>query len=897
MAEIFVGSVNVGVVPNARNWERDLRRQLVPSAGVVGDEVGQQMSRKITDNMGKAGDKSAGAFSDTFQKRLRAALEKLPKAKLDADASLADRKIDLVRTRLEALSKKKIGVDMDANQAMEQLGIVEAELRKVQESSKDIELSFNTLHAREQLAMLKHEAAKAGNDTGLSLAENILGRIGMVGASSGAGAGQSGGISIAGMGPMGIAIAGALGLFALPFIAEAASAGIVTAFGGAIGAMAGIGAARNPEVAQTFTDMKDRVLQDFEIIGMSWVPVLEGILNTAKQTMDTLTPVFQHAADTIAGPFRQFGQQFIRAFAQPEVQKSIQAVADAFAQILNAITPQLANWMREFANAITDIANTLAKHPEDFARFINFLVQVAVFAVRALGWLTELAMYMTGRFSKNVHDMAHTWDVITNSMHKAWSKTINEMRLAWDQMCSDFHRAWSATTNRIHITWSATVNGIHQAWSDTLNFLHKSWSAFVNFFTGSAEVIHKEWSQLCNNIHRAWSTTINFIHDAWDGAVRWVEKRISDMWGVVHKVFGDILKAASWAFGWIPGIGPKLTDASNKFNGFKNNVNNSLAGIKDRTVNVGVNMTDKSSSIASPGFRAQYGKALGGYISTGTGPTSDDVPIWASRGEYMMPASSVSHYGLGFMDSIRSMRFAAGGLIPGLHLPSSGQIHASIWGQLSSFVSSAWHAIGGFFSRLVHGGSGGVQQWTATVSKALSMLSMSQGLIGRILYQMQTESGGNANAINLTDINAQMGDPSRGLMQVIGSTFAAYHVPGTSWNIYDPLANIAAAINYARHRYGPSLGALGSGHGYAEGGLVMDSGGWLPPGASTVFNFTGRPEQLLRADMLPRGGDGAVAYHAHFDGLTGAAIEAHVQTAFTAMALTQGALSRSGRRM
>ena len=61
---------------------------------------------------------------------------------------------------------------------------------------------------------------------------------------------------------------------------------------------------------------------------------------------------------------------------------------------------------------------------------------------------------------------------------------------------------------------------------------------------------------------------------------------------------------------------------------------------------------------------------------------------------------------------------------------------------------------------------------------------------------------------------------------MIGATFSAFHVPGTSWNIYDPLANIAAAINYARARYGPTLMSggmgMGSGHGYATGGLVRE---------------------------------------------------------------------------
>ncbi|MEU6664136.1 transglycosylase SLT domain-containing protein [Streptomyces sp. NPDC046821] len=64
------------------------------------------------------------------------------------------------------------------------------------------------------------------------------------------------------------------------------------------------------------------------------------------------------------------------------------------------------------------------------------------------------------------------------------------------------------------------------------------------------------------------------------------------------------------------------------------------------------------------------------------------------------------------------------------------------------------------------------------------------------------ESSGNPNAINNWDINAINGIPSKGLLQVIPPTFAAYHVAGTSWNIYDPVANITAAANYAADKYG-----------------------------------------------------------------------------------------------
>ncbi|MBO8186057.1 transglycosylase SLT domain-containing protein [Streptomyces spirodelae] len=64
------------------------------------------------------------------------------------------------------------------------------------------------------------------------------------------------------------------------------------------------------------------------------------------------------------------------------------------------------------------------------------------------------------------------------------------------------------------------------------------------------------------------------------------------------------------------------------------------------------------------------------------------------------------------------------------------------------------------------------------------------------------ESGGDPRAINNWDINAINGVPSKGLLQVIKPTFDAYHVEGTSWDQYDPVANIVAACNYAADRYG-----------------------------------------------------------------------------------------------
>jgi hypothetical protein len=90
------------------------------------------------------------------------------------------------------------------------------------------------------------------------------------------------------------------------------------------------------------------------------------------------------------------------------------------------------------------------------------------------------------------------------------------------------------------------------------------------------------------------------------------------------------------------------------------------------------------------------------------------------------------------------------------------------------------------------------------IDQALNIMHKNHipGSYDGIKRNIMRESGGNPQAINLWDVNAKNGVPSKGLLQVIPPTFSEYHVSGTSKNIYDPVANIVAACNYAADRYG-----------------------------------------------------------------------------------------------
>lgn len=155
-------------------------------------------------------------------------------------------------------------------------------------------------------------------------------------------------------------------------------------------------------------------------------------------------------------------------------------------------------------------------------------------------------------------------------------------------------------------------------------------------------------------------------------------------------------------------------------------------------------------------------------------------------------------------------------------------------GYLEPGLSMAKNAVGGtvdiatkfikdklkdFGGSVNYKASAGVEQWRATAKKALELTGQyTEANLNRLLMQMRSESGGNPNAINNWDINAKMGIPSKGLMQVIDPTFRAYAMKGFDKNIYDPMSNILAAIRYTLARYG-SLERGWKGHGYANGGF------------------------------------------------------------------------------
>lgn len=119
----------------------------------------------------------------------------------------------------------------------------------------------------------------------------------------------------------------------------------------------------------------------------------------------------------------------------------------------------------------------------------------------------------------------------------------------------------------------------------------------------------------------------------------------------------------------------------------------------------------------------------------------------------------------------------------------------------------------GIIKEPVHG------DWTPVIKSAARLMhvSLSEGQIGKLLRQIQTESGGNEKiSQQISDVNSAAGHPAQGLLQFIPSTFSTWAMPGHH-NILSGFDQIMAAINALNHGGEGGWGNIGNGHGWASG--------------------------------------------------------------------------------
>jgi hypothetical protein len=286
--------------------------------------------------------------------------------------------------------------------------------------------------------------------------------------------------------------------------------------------------------------------------------------------------------------------------------------------------------------------------------------------------------------------------------------------------------------------------------------------------------------------------------------------------GAVSRAAGTMLRTVqNLAGGW---LSAGKTAVSNLLSGIAGGLANIGGWIKSHVVDPIVNAVKHFFGIHSPSTVMQ---GLGESITSGfvTGIVKQNPLTIAKQVFGGIPQALGSIVGKGLV-SIAAL--------PGKALSAIAGLGGAIKGLLTKIPG---------LSGLFGGGGGGTGAYAGIMRAVLAHFGIPQ-LFGTFMTQMNTESGGNPRAINLWDSNAKAGIPSKGLMQVIDPTFNAYAGPYRSLGIWNPLANIYAAVAYALSRYGSSIGSvLGHGHGYASGGILMEPVYGLGLHTGTPYSF------------------------------------------------------------
>jgi len=462
------------------------------------------------------------------------------------------------------------------------------------------------------------------------------------------------------------------------------------------------------------------------------------------------------------------------------------------------------------------------------------------------------------------------WTDVKNGVSAAWSWVSTTIATWWNAIYTTI----SSKINQVVTTltgWYTTVkNGINGAWQSVSTTVTNWWNAIYGTISAkaiqAANFLTSQWTNIKNGVASAWSGISSTISTWWNNIVNTATSKVTTLKNNVNNTFtslktgiGSIIKGFIDAI--ITQLNNGITGVQNFLNGIGNGLNGiaSALGIKPiiATVKLGMIPLYAAGTPAGghPGGPAIFGEQGPEFAMLGgkkpsllgvNGPGIADLP----RGTSILPADltqkllksilstfSIPGYANGSGNPLSDlMSWIGGGAgsvltntlnalgIHGFDLP--GVLNNLTGAVFSQIKTAATNWITSILPKFSFGSSptstpGNVQSW---IAQAMSLTGAPASWAGALATIAMHESGGNPNAENDWDSNAAAGDPSRGLFQTIGSTFATYMLPGHG-NILNPIDNAISAIRYIMAVYGsvfntPGIVSMSKGGpylGYANG--------------------------------------------------------------------------------
>lgn len=533
---------------------------------------------------------------------------------------------------------------------------------------------------------------------------------------------------------------------------------------------------------------------------------------------------------------------------------AIKLTGTALKVLSGALGP--AGWIILGITAVIAGLTALYKHNKKFREFINGIASA-----------TKNGLKNVGKFFSN------TWGSVTKGLSSFWSSTKKSFSNGWNNLS----RATKSGSNSVAKWWDQTSTQTSRVAQNMFRQHEKTFESGYKVIQDRTNTWHDfvsgRWDRLGDDTKKTAQDMSNFQRRIFGDLYGWLNDKTNGR-------LGDMLKAWKDKLGSIRDVVSNARDAIHKHfvdlvRGIISPFNSMLDGLRK-----GINWI--LEKVGASGISGSWSIPMPSY-ATGTKDTHpgglaivNDGQTGHYREMYRLPNGQIGMFpatrnmivplpkGTSVLDGDSSYRLArilgqtphyAGGIgsfFSGLlekgkdiledvdkilahpiqfaedvfkkfvNVKSSAKFAQDLIEHVPSYVAKQMgNWIKKQFEELADPGGSGVERWRPYVVKALSTLHLSSSLVGKVLRQIQTESGGNPKAMGGTDGLAD--GHAEGLMQVKPGTFAANKLPGHS-NIWNGFDNLLAGLNYARKRYGDSLSFLGQGHGYANGGLISNHG-------------------------------------------------------------------------
>jgi phage-related minor tail protein len=587
---------------------------------------------------------------------------------------------------------------------------------------------------------------------------------------------------------------------------------------------------------------------------------MQGDLNKLKEAFEPIGKDIQEALS----PVLEFLAELSEMFAElPEMFAELPGPVRTFIEVVAGIGALVAVLLPVIAT-FAALGGALSLMEISLLPIIGIVAAVAaaiaviIVVIKNWGAITD---WLTDKWQTFTDWLSGIWEGISQTASDVWNSIIDFFKSVWDTIYGIFEVPLNLIKSIVEGVFYAIYAVIYTTWEVIKFALKSAWDWISGkasaIFTPIAQFFSTTWNGIKDTVSSVWTSIKDTLGGIWDGIKNKATEVFSSVWNYIKDGFNSLKDTLG---GIVKGIANGIIEP------IGNAINGVISGVNWILEKVGSKKHFDPWNIEAHKFAKGTGglqKDTIGIVNDQKGSTykelivppkgspfiaeGRDVVLPMEKGTKIMPANQTKS----FLETLP--HFASG----------IGDFFGGVWESISSFTGNIWDYIShptkivqmaldkftdlsgivepwlsvatgavssvyegvvdfikGIFdtqSNVNYNPSAGTEQWRGLAEKALRMTGQySEANLTRLLYQMQTESGGNPNAINNWDINAQNGIPSKGLMQVIDPTFRAYAMSGYDSNIWDPLSNMLASIRYAVSRYG-SLAAAYRGTGYEDG--------------------------------------------------------------------------------